>query len=395
MKQTGIAVLFIVITLSIVSNALSQWVHSYGASGYVSAIVERDSTIYAGTEFGTIWLSTDKGNSWDGANGRLSAQEVYALILSNGNIFAGTDQGSYLLNSDGISWTCIDTGIMRVGTSSFAKIGTNLFSAKMNGVFLSTNNGSSWKLANTGLKNYPINTLGVKDTFLFAGSNYGKVFISTNSGTNWVSVSLALTDNTKVEAIASHAENIFAGTYGHGIYLSTNNGQNWRAVNNGLSDLNVQALIVVGSNVFAGTRYGGAFLSTNNGESWDTINTGLTNLGINDFFASNTDIFLGSFGGGFHRRPLSDFGISAVKNPTQSNLSISLSPNPTTGIITVLNAPINTHVTILNVLGESVKECTNAIEGDFTFDLSKQSPGTYFARFSSANEVIIRKIIKE
>ncbi|MFI5264945.1 MAG: T9SS type A sorting domain-containing protein, partial [Candidatus Kapaibacterium sp.] len=74
----------------------------------------------------------------------------------------------------------------------------------------------------------------------------------------------------------------------------------------------------------------------------------------------------------------------------------SLSPNPTTGIITVHNAPANIlHVTVSSILGESIIELTHPNAPEFTLDLSKLPPGTYIARFSMANEVITRKILKE
>ena len=77
------------------------------------------------------------------------------------------------------------------------------------------------------------------------------------------------------------------------------------------------------------------------------------------------------------------------------NTNISLSPNPATGMIIIHNAPANiVKATVLNVIGENVLEISpNAPE--FTLDLSKLPAGTYFARFSLANKVIMRKIIKE
>jgi len=49
----------------------------------------------------------------------------------------------------------------------------------------------------------------------------------------------------------------------------------------------------------------------------------------------------------------------------------------------------------INVLGETVNEFANPGATDFTIDLSKLPPGTYFARFSGEGEVVTRKIIKE
>jgi len=88
-------------------------------------------------------------------------------------------------------------------------------------------------------------------------------------------------------------------------------------------------------------------------------------------------------------------GTSQVQ-PGEAFQEIMLSPNPTTGFITVHNPPVNiVHVTVSNILGERIVEIAypNALE--FTLDLSKVSPGIYLARFSLPIDVITRMIIKE
>ena len=75
--------------------------------------------------------------------------------------------------------------------------------------------------------------------------------------------------------------------------------------------------------------------------------------------------------------------------------TITLSPNPTTGILTIQGAPSNDlNVTVLNLLGATVMEPKNLHSSDFTLDLSKLVPGTYYIRFSSANSVVTKAIIK-
>jgi len=76
--------------------------------------------------------------------------------------------------------------------------------------------------------------------------------------------------------------------------------------------------------------------------------------------------------------------------------NISLSPNPTSGMIIVHNAPENIlNVTVSSILDESVIELARPNAPEFTLDLSKLPPGTYFARFSLPSAVITRKIMKE
>jgi hypothetical protein len=84
----------------------------------------------------------------------------------------------------------------------------------------------------------------------------------------------------------------------------------------------------------------------------------------------------------------------SVKNDLNS-VSITLFPNPTTGMLSVQGLPSdNITVSIFNILGEMVMEQKNPPAPDFTLDLSKLVPGTYYIRFSSPNSVVTKKVIR-
>jgi len=74
---------------------------------------------------------------------------------------------------------------------------------------------------------------------------------------------------------------------------------------------------------------------------------------------------------------------------------IALSPNPTNGIVAVQGVPVSTQVQVMNVLGVAVQEMARTMEPNFTLDLSKLAPGTYYIRFSSANSVVTKKVMRE
>jgi Secretion system C-terminal sorting domain len=85
---------------------------------------------------------------------------------------------------------------------------------------------------------------------------------------------------------------------------------------------------------------------------------------------------------------------SSVKNDLTS-LPLTLSPNPTGGMLSVQGLPSdNLTVSVFNTLGETVMEQKNPSAPDFTLDLSKLVPGVYYIRFSSANSVVTKAIIK-
>jgi hypothetical protein len=112
------------------------------------------------------------------------------------NLFAGTDGGGvFLSTNNGTSWTAVNTGLTNTDVCPSPFQGTNLFAGTWGGgVFLSTNNGTSWTAVNTGLTNTYVWSLAVSGTNLFAGTGGGGVFLSTNNGTSWTAVNTGLTN---------------------------------------------------------------------------------------------------------------------------------------------------------------------------------------------------------
>jgi len=85
---------------------------------------------------------------------------------------------------------------------------------------------------------------------------------------------------------------------------------------------------------------------------------------------------------------------NVFSNP--ATLSLEISPNPTTGLISVRNAPENIlHVTVSTILGETVLELAHPNAPDFTLDLSKLPAGIYVWRIYTSKSSILRTMVKE
>jgi hypothetical protein len=80
--------------------------------------------------------------------------------------------------------------------------------------------------------------------------------------------------------------------------------------------------------------------------------------------------------------------LSSVKDVIDAS-SITLSPNPTTGLISVKG------LSVMNLLGETVMQLRNPQSPDFTIDLSKLVVGTYYIRLSSENSVVTKMVVRE
>jgi hypothetical protein len=92
--------------------------------------------------------------------------------------------------------------------------------------------------------------------------------------------------------------------------------------------------------------------------------------------------------------PNSVMHINEAVTPAGPLPPIAVSPNPTNGVVAVQGVPVSAQVQVMNVLGVAVKEMARTTESNFNLDLSKLVPGTYYIRFSSANSVVTKKIIK-
>ena len=83
-------------------------------------------------------------------------------------------------------------------------------------------------------------------------------------------------------------------------------------------------------------------------------------------------------------------GVTAPVAP----MEITLSPNPTRGIVSITGLPSNARdISLENVLGASIASWNNSGSHDLTLDLSKDAPGTYYFRFISGATVVTKKVV--
>jgi photosystem II stability/assembly factor-like uncharacterized protein len=146
------------------------------------------------------------------------------------------------------------------------------------------------------LNNQDIHTITFYKGKYFCGTSDG-IYVYSNSSMNWDPV--INSPQQYISMLVSNDNHIFAaGLYSGGIYSSADSGKNWEPRNNGLSNLNVRALIINDDWIFAGTDYdyitpnSGVYRSTNNGEEWSYSNNGLSSIStINAFTICQNKIF--------------------------------------------------------------------------------------------------------
>lgn len=162
--------------------------------------------VYAGTNGGGVFKSTDQGATWAAVNGSgggaLGNLDVRALVADPSSadvIYAGTHGGK---------------------------------------VYKTTDGGTSWAQVPTGFSSTNVNAMAITAGLIYAGCDDGKVYKTTDGGANW-SLVLTASGGTAIMSIQispAASATAIATTDGVGVYTTINTGGAW-TLRNGANGL--------------------------------------------------------------------------------------------------------------------------------------------------------------
>jgi photosystem II stability/assembly factor-like uncharacterized protein len=224
----------------------------------------------------------------------------------------------------------IEGGPVSVLTAS----GTNIFAGSEDGVFLSNNKGESWTSVSSGLPtnigshimSMATSTDDSGRTYLFAGCYYG-LFRSINNGSNWNRVANGWPEYSAIYALAVNGSNIFAGirfpsnAFTSGVYCSKDYGQTWASANSGLPQQSQGTPLIIavcpdgigGKNLFVNI-FDSLYRSHCDSIYWTRVDSGLPASLTAECYTISVDetgdtlLFLGTFDHGVFRS--NDYGVS-------------------------------------------------------------------------------------
>ncbi|UCF04146.1 MAG: T9SS type A sorting domain-containing protein [bacterium] len=222
--------------------------------------------VFAGTQGGGIYRTTDDTNNWVPKNAGLTNSQVLALDSDWDYIYAGTNGG---------------------------------------GMYRSPDYGETWQQINNGLGMLCVMAVHISGDRIYAGTCGGGIYRSTDYGDTWVPINTGL-GNLFIQAIyyASPEGYLFVGTDGGGIYRSSDYGDSWSPANNGLGHYDVNALTYNYHryHLFAGTNGSGVYKSEDAGDTWVAVNTGLGNQYVLTLdYRKYHIVHAGTDGGGIYR----------------------------------------------------------------------------------------------
>lgn len=257
----------------------------------------RPSTLYAGTESGGIFKSTDWGETWSVRNTGLGSPTINALGINRANpsvLHAATTGGLFKSSDGGSSWSPVGPKLSNPVFRSVAidpVVSTTHYAADAVWVAKSVDSGETWTYSTVG-GDY-VTSLAVDPatpSTLYAGVFHatptgGGVYKSVDGGLRWRFVSGSIIspagryyDVNSLAIDPSETSVVYAGTSGGGVFRSADGGATWMAANAGLGALSVRALAIDPQNpttIYSAADGAGIFKSTDGAKTWTAATAGL------------------------------------------------------------------------------------------------------------------------
>ncbi|MCX6304682.1 MAG: T9SS type A sorting domain-containing protein [Bacteroidetes bacterium] len=333
--------MFLVIIAFVVMNMSSyrcsgQWVQSNGIDGGDYRCLAKFGTeIYAGSQYGGVYRSTNNGDSWiPKFNGLPGGASVTQMLVNGSSIFAGTSywsklgQGVFRSDDHGDTWVAKNTGIEVSANGYFtdlyitglARTSTYLFaSTYQNGIFRSSNNGDSWVKVFDAYGPPDSTGIGIDSTVfrmvyamcavgdvIFAGGSSGTVsqqgiYRSFDQGLTWDVVSTGFPSGNNIYQLVSSGSDFYAKT-SFGFFWSPSNGDYFIGINNGISKPEGAAngtICAEGPVIYAATNDGNegpkTYKSVNHGSTWTSI-PALSAYMVEALLSNGDNVFAGNLG---------------------------------------------------------------------------------------------------
>ena len=303
--------------------ALHQW--SSGGPAITGPVLSfavdpsNPRTVYAGTGTsgaiaGTVFKSTDNGQSWNIMNTNLPSSFVRGLAINpqaTNTIYAAA--GTVYKSTDGAgSWTpknaapapgsaqCLTLDPQNPNT---VFVGTT--ASPPNNMFKSTNGGDVWEAVGgpfqgpNSLPNGIVSAVAVdpsNSSIVYAGTQFG-MYKSIDGGHAWSAMNNGFTPDPTPAILAVVIDRfspstVYAGTGGFGVWKSADGGATWVRKSDGLTGSNLIQQMVMDPQrpnvLYVATATSGVFRTITAAESWAAFNNGLTPLTLSSIGISGT-----------------------------------------------------------------------------------------------------------
>lgn len=261
------------------SSSEAEWSNISDSGSEVNTLVsDEKGVIFAGRSGDEgVMVSRNNGESWQEMNNGLLHPNVLSLLLTDSNIYIGTNGGGiYRMSYDSEIWNPANEGISDYLIFNIAgSSNKDLFAAGLSNLYRSSNNGLNWIPVVGGIEQSQVYTTAVTESgIIFAGSNYG-LHRSADNGESWQALVQGLPATAfAVEALLVEGEMLVLAGSNKGIYRSSNSGSSWILVAAEGDDVRGFARSTEGD-FYACSAAGNVYRSNDAGNSWQEYDNGL------------------------------------------------------------------------------------------------------------------------
>ena len=250
------------------------------------------------------------GGTQDNGTNKYTGSSTWAWVLSgdggycnvdytNSNIvYAETQRGQHYKSTNaGSSWFYIQSGISGYGAwvtpVALDPTNPNILYTATTRIYKTTNGGTSWSSISGDLSAYYVSTIAIAPSnpqVIYVGcEGGGQVFKTTNGGTNWTSISTGLPSRyiTRAAVHPSDPNTVYTTVSGYlsgHVWKSTNGGSTWTNSSTGIPDIPCNVVVIdpnTPTTLYLGTDLG-VYHSTDGGASWTDYSAGLPNVVVDD-----------------------------------------------------------------------------------------------------------------
>lgn len=311
----------------------------------VYAITRAGPNLVVGRGFSSsVARSPDGGQTWESLDPVFPSLFVRALAAWPGNparILAAAWNAGYCTSDGGQTWQSQPVGTHGEAATVSPADSNLVYYASGSGLYVSRDGCQTWEGPHPALgggaravATHPQDA----DRAFASASNY--LFGTDDAGATWDT--LGLYDCRAIVFHPGDERFIYLGTASDGVYVSQDGGETFEWIGLGMPDWAVTSLAVGPEDpsiIWAGTPTG-VYKTLDLGTTWVPDNAGLQNLHVLSLHVDAPAglIRVGAYGGGLAWSPIDHTGVKAIPQSDRT-LVLSVTPVPTTGLVTVRALP--------------------------------------------------------
>ncbi len=288
---------------------INSWERLFGGDGFQMRFHPTDPNImYAESQNGNIWRSTNGGDSFTSANSGITSSDrrhwdmQYIISPHDPNVLYTGTYRAYRSSTSNPSWSTISDDLTD----------GNIFGSPFHTI--------------TSMDESPL-----QEGLLYYGTTDGNVWRTENTGSSWDSLHADLPNRyvTSVKASPDDVDKVYVTHSGYRyneyvphVHYSSNRGETWTDISGDLPQIGVNDIIILpdyNGQVLVIATDAGVYGTLNGGTNWERLGNNMPIVSVYDLEWNeiNNEVVAATFG-----RSIMSFPLDSVEMPTSGNLSM-------------------------------------------------------------------------